>query len=158
MFAGIAQAARKVGALFLLDDYQSCGTRPLDVKATGCDFYVTGTLKYLLAASGIAFLYVRKDLIEQLSPTLTGWFAQRNQFAFDIKHHDPALSANRFQHGTPPIPSIYSSLAGIQVLSEIGLANVEQRIAQLAELFIQKLARMAGNSKPRWIRAGRWWC
>ena len=65
----------------MLDDYQDCGTRPIDVKALDVDFYVSGALKYLLCPSGIAFLYVRPELIRSLTPTITGWFAQQNPFA-----------------------------------------------------------------------------
>ncbi len=67
----------------MLDDYQDCGTRPVDVKAMDLDFYVSGTLKYLLGPPGVAFLYVRPELISSLRPTLTGWFAQKNPFAYD---------------------------------------------------------------------------
>ena len=37
---------------------------------------------------GIAFLYVRRELIEQLQPTVTGWFGRANPFAFDAKALD----------------------------------------------------------------------
>jgi selenocysteine lyase/cysteine desulfurase len=135
--AGIARAAHEAGAWFLLDDYQSCGSRPVDVRRLGADFYVAGALKYLLGASGVAFLYVRRELIEQLRPTLTGWFAQENPFDFDITQNKPAGSATRFQTGSPPVPCIYAALAGIRLLKEIGLENVGKRIAQLSQLFIR---------------------
>jgi selenocysteine lyase/cysteine desulfurase len=107
----IAKLAHEKGALVMLDDYQDCGTRPVDVKGLDLDFYVTGALKYLLAPSGIAFLYVRRDLIESLTPTVTGWFAQNHPFAFDAKHYDPAASARRFEAGSPPVPQSYAVLA-----------------------------------------------
>jgi selenocysteine lyase/cysteine desulfurase len=142
--AGIARIAHEAGAYFLLDDYQNCGCRPTDVGRTGADFYISGALKYLLGPSGVAFLYVRRELIENLHPTLTGWFAQRSPFSFDIKNHEPADSANRFQTGTPPVPSIYAALAGIRLLRQFGLHNVEKRIAQLTRLLI------AGVQKRGW--------
>ena len=77
----------------MLDDYQDCGTRPVDVKAMDLDFFVTGTLKYLLGPPGLAFMYVRKELIPSLVPTLTGWFAQANPFAYDPQTFD--LSSHR---------------------------------------------------------------
>src|SRR5579863_6519947 len=43
----IMQIAHRSGALVMLNDYQDCGTRPVDVKAMDLDFFVTGTLKYL---------------------------------------------------------------------------------------------------------------
>ena len=79
----ITQIAHRSGALVMLDDYQDCGTRPIDVKAMDLDFFVTGTLKYLLGPPGLAFMYVRKELISSLVPTVTGWFAQANPFAYD---------------------------------------------------------------------------
>jgi len=101
----IVKRAHERGALVMLDGYQDCGTRPIDVKALDVDFYVTGALKYLLCPSGIAFLYVRRDLITTLTPTITGWFAQQNPFAFDVKHFDPASTARRFEGGSPPLPT-----------------------------------------------------
>jgi len=135
--AELAGAAQACGAYILLDDYQSCGTRPLDVQALGLDFYVTGALKYLLGASGVAFLYVQPGLIGSLLPTLTGWFAQEDPFAFDIRHHSPAATAARFQSGTPPIPSIYTALAGIRMIRELGLDRIETRIGALTRRFVE---------------------
>src|ERR1051325_4836910 len=59
--AAITRIAHATGAYVFLDGYQDCGTRPLDVKALGVDFFVTGTLKYLLGPPGLGFLYVRRD-------------------------------------------------------------------------------------------------
>jgi len=135
--AGIADAAHEAGALFMLDDYQSCGSRPVDVRALKADFFVAGALKYLLGTAGVAFLFVRKELIESLQPTLTGWFAQVDPFAFDSLHHRPSPTARRFQSGTPPIASIYAALAGIRLLRRLGFERVERRIAGLARRFIE---------------------
>jgi selenocysteine lyase/cysteine desulfurase len=135
--AGVTRIAHAKGALVFLDDYQDCGTRAVNVKAMDVDFYVTGTLKYLLACSGVAFLYVRKSLIPSLSPTISGWFAQSNPFAFDVKHLDQASNARRFEAGTPPIPNIYAASAGIALLQEIGLDQVAQQVRTLAQALIQ---------------------
>ena len=66
--AALAALCRERGAYLMLDDYQRTGTAPLDVHALGVDFLVTGALKYLLGPAGIAFLYVRRELIERLEP------------------------------------------------------------------------------------------
>ena len=109
--AAVTRIAHAQGARVIMDDYQDCGTRPVDVKALGVDFYVSGALKYLLACSGVAFLYVRQSLASSLMPTISGWFAQREPFAFDVKHLDQASNARRFEAGTPPIPSLYAASA-----------------------------------------------
>lgn len=135
--AEITRAAHARGALVFMDDYQDCGTRPVNVKSLDVDFYVSGTLKYLLASSGVAFLYVRKNLIRSLTPTISGWFAQAQPFAFDVKHLDLAEDARRFEAGTPPIPNIYAAGAGIALLQEIGLENVSQQVSTLTQALIQ---------------------
>ncbi len=135
--AEIVAAAHAQGAYVLLDDYQDCGTRPRNVKELDLDFYAAGTLKYLLGAAGLAFLYVRKELIGSLQPAVTGWFAQENPFAFDAQLFQPAASARRFESGTPPIPSVYFALAGIRLLREIGLANVADHVRALANSFVE---------------------
>ena len=144
---GVARAAHEAGAYLLLDDYQSCGTRPVSVRRLGADFYLTGALKYLLGCSGIAFLYVRREIIEELQPTFTGWFAQKDPFSFDCRRHEPAGSANRFQSGSPPVPAIYAALAGIRLLKELGLDRVQARIAHLTGLLTSGAAERGWKVK-----------
>jgi selenocysteine lyase/cysteine desulfurase len=131
--AAITQIAHNSGAFVLLDDYQDCGTRPVDVKAMDLDFYVTGTLKYLLGPPGLAFMYVRKELISSLVPTVTGWFAQANPFAYDPKLFDLSSTARRFESGSPSVPNVYSALPGFQLLQEIGMENVADHIKALVQ-------------------------
>jgi len=132
----IVKRAHERGALVMLDGYQDCGTRPIDVKALDVDFYVTGALKYLLCPSGIAFLYVRRDLITTLTPTITGWFAQQNPFAFDVKHFDPASTARRFEGGSPPLPNVYCVPAALRLLEGTGYAAIAEHVATLARTLI----------------------
>lgn len=141
--SAITRIARAAGALVMLDDYQDCGTRPVDVKAMDLDFYVTGTLKYLLGPPGLAFMYVRKELICSLAPTVTGWFAQANPFAFDPQHIDLSPTARRFESGSPSIPNVYAAMPGIQLLSEMGMENVAAHIRGLAQALLGR-ARSLG--------------
>jgi selenocysteine lyase/cysteine desulfurase len=135
----ITRIAHASGALVMLDDYQDCGTRPVDVKAMDLDFYVTGTLKYLLGPPGLAFMYVRKELVPSLVPTVTGWFAQANPFAYDPQHVDLSPTARRFESGSPPVPNVYAAMPGIQLLSEIGMENVEAHIKELAQALLARV-------------------
>jgi selenocysteine lyase/cysteine desulfurase len=129
----ITQIAHRCGALVMLDDYQDCGTRPVDVKAMDLDFFVTGTLKYLLGPPGLAFLYVRKELVSSLVPTITGWFAQTNPFAFDPQHIDLSPTARRFESGSPSVPNVYAAVPGFELLREIGMENVAAHIERLTQ-------------------------
>ncbi len=129
----ITQIAHRSGALVMLDDYQDCGSRPVDVKTMNLDFYLTGTLKYLLGPPGLAFLYVRKDLIPTLSPTLTGWFAQANPFAYNPQHFELSPTARRFESGTPAVPNAYAALPGFEMLQEIGMDNIAHHVQTITQ-------------------------
>jgi selenocysteine lyase/cysteine desulfurase len=132
----IAKIAHAQGALLFLDGYQDCGTRPVDVKALDVDFFVTGTLKYLLGPPGLGFLYVRRELIETLTPTITSWMSQRDPFTFNTKCFDPSPDARRFEGGSPPIPNIYLARPAIDLLAGIGMENVAAQIERLTRAFL----------------------
>ena len=50
-------------------------------RRSDVDFLAAGNLKFLMGVPGIAFLYVRRDLVERCEPTVTGWFGRANPFA-----------------------------------------------------------------------------
>lgn len=135
----LVELARRHGAWLLVDDYQRTGTGPLDVHALGVDFLVTGALKYLLGASGVAFLYVRRELIAPLEPAVTGWFGRANPFDFRADLLDWSASARRFETGTPSVPSVYAAAAGLELLHAQDLALVSARIAALTARLITAL-------------------
>lgn len=122
----IIKIAHGKGAMVLLDSYQALGTMPMDVGKLKPDFLVGGMLKYLLGSSGLAFLYVREPLIQQLMPKRSGWFSQANIFAMDIYTNTPSPTARRFETGTPPNPSVYAALAGIKLIQSIGLEEIDR--------------------------------
>ncbi len=143
----VTRIAHAKGALVFLDGYQDCGTRPVDVKALGVDFFVTGTLKYLLGPPGLGFLYVRRELIETLTPTITSWMAQRNTFAFDTKNLDLSPDARRFEGGSPPIPNIYLAQPALTLLMSIGMENVAAQIERLTQAFLAGVRNLQIESK-----------
>src|SRR5579864_4160370 len=140
--SAVTQIAHKSGALVMLDDYQDCGTRPVDVKAMNLDFYLTGTLRYLLGPPGLAFLYVRKELISTLSPSVTGWFAQANPFAYNPQLFELSPTARRFESGTPSVPNVYGAVPGFQLLQKIGMENVAAHIQSLTRALLQSASEL----------------
>ena len=150
----ITQIAHRSGALVMLDDYQDCGTRSIDVKGMDLDFFVTGTLKYLLGPPGLAFMYVRKELISSLVPTLTGWFAQTNPFAYDPQTIDLSPTARRFESGTPSVPNVYGAVPGFELLREIGMENVASHIKGLAQSLLHSAVDLGIRAKTPADSAG----
>jgi len=127
----IVELAHRKGALVLLDAYQTLGTLPVDVKALKVDFLAGGVLKYLLASAGLAFIYIRKDLVPDLYPTTMGWFSQADIFAMDIYANTPSPTARRFESGTPPVPSIYAGVAGMKLIQSVGLEKIRAAIGEI---------------------------
>ncbi|RKY89290.1 hypothetical protein DRQ09_01625 [candidate division KSB1 bacterium] len=138
----ITEYAHKNGALTFIDGYQILGTEDINVKKLDVDFFVSGSLKYLLGSSGIAFLYVKKELIEKLKPIYTGWFAQKKPFAFDTENFEYAPSAKRFESGTPSFSSVYTTFEGIKIIQEIGIENISNRIKALSSYLIEGLQNL----------------
>jgi selenocysteine lyase/cysteine desulfurase len=149
----VTQLAHERGALVLLDAYQTVGSLPVDVRGLDVDFLAAGVLKYLLGSAGLAFFYCRSGLAERVWPTATGWFADRDIFAMDHRDYSPAPTASRFQSGTPPIPSIYAGIAGIELMEEIGIAETREHVLGLNSQLIDGLdelkARLATPRRPK---------
>ncbi|MHB1834250.1 MAG: aminotransferase class V-fold PLP-dependent enzyme [Solirubrobacteraceae bacterium] len=135
----VGRIAHEAGSLLFVDDYQSCGSRPLDVREAGIDVLASGTVKFLLGSAGVALLYVREQLLERLHPGITGWFGQRDPNDFQIERHVEAPDATRFQSGTPAIPAVYDSLAGIELIASVGLERIGNWIDRLTKLLIARL-------------------
>jgi selenocysteine lyase/cysteine desulfurase len=149
----VVRLAHERGALVLLDAYQSVGSLPIDVEALGVDFLAAGVLKYLLGSAGLGFLYAKREVVDRVWPTATGWFADRDVFEMDISDYSPAADARRFQSGTPPIPSIYAGVAGIELMQEIGIADTRAHVNDLNHRLIEGVdelkARLATPRRPR---------
>jgi selenocysteine lyase/cysteine desulfurase len=143
--AAVVEAARAHGALVLLDAYQSVGAIPVDVGQLGVDFVTAGTVKYLCGSAGLAFLWCRPAVADEIRPTATGWFADENVFAMDATRYAPAPGAARFQSGTPPVPSVYAGLAAIELVREVGVERTEAHVRGLTETLIAGIEELGGR-------------
>jgi len=132
--AAIARRARDVGAVSILDTYQSAGIIPVNVGEFGVDFAVGGCLKWLCGGPGNAFLYTHPDRLRTAQPAFTGWLAQRKPFDFEIASDDlPSLRADamHMMNGTPAIPAYYAAIAGLDIVNEVGVGRIRARSREL---------------------------
>jgi selenocysteine lyase/cysteine desulfurase len=142
---GITRIAHERGALVLLDAYQAVGSYPIDVKELDVDFLGAGVLKYLLGSAGLGFFYCRGELVPTLWPTQTGWFADQDIFEMDIRDYSPSPTARRFESGTPPVPSIYAGVAGIELMQEIGIEETRLHVLGLHERLYEGVEELGGS-------------
>lgn len=135
--------AHEVGALVLLDCYQSAGTVPLDLGAWDCDMACGGSVKWACGGPGAAYLYVRPDLLEHLSPMATGWFAHAEPFAFDMGPMRYAADTWRMIGGTMAMPAIYTARAGWETVSSLGVENIRRKSLRQTT-FLRELVKRRG--------------
>lgn len=131
--SAIVQHARERGIVTFVDAYQGAGVVPIDVQELQCDYLTTGSLKYLLGLGGVAFLYVRDINVAEKVPEFTGWFGRPNPFAFDPKSTDYAPNARRFESGTPAVPAVYASLAGLKLLRRAEPQAVAEHVRDMTD-------------------------
>jgi len=134
----IADAAHAAGALCLIDGYQTCGCVPLDVVAIDCDAFVGGCLKWVSGGPGNAFLYVRPELIPRVRPQGTGWFANREPFSFTLQELTFADDARRLETGTWAMACHYAGLAGLELVLEVGVADIQERLRDLTDRILER--------------------
>lgn len=123
----VIEKAHKVGAHVILDVYQGAGTVPMDLAAWQADFAVGGSVKWLCGGPGAGYLYVRPDLAATLTPAFIGWAAHDSPFEFATGPVRYAGAPERFQSGTPNVPSLYSARAGYEIIASIGVPAIRER-------------------------------
>ena len=150
----IAEMAHEQGALLYVDAYQTMGSEAFDAPSSGADFVASGNLKFLMGIPGIAFLWVRPGVAEQLQPSITGWFGREDPYAFDAQRLDWGDGARRLDTGTPPVLAAYVARAGMAWMRELGLDAIADWDAHLGLHTVQgALARglevMGPTEAPR---------
>jgi kynureninase len=133
----VIEKAHRVGAHVILDVYQAAGTVPLDLGSLAVDFAVGGSVKWLCGGPGAGYLYVRPDLARELEPGIVGWAAHATPFEFTTGAITYAEAPERFQSGTPNVPSLYSARAGYEIVGEIGAGAIRQKSLRLTRRLIE---------------------
>jgi kynureninase len=122
--AAITAAAHAAGSLVLWDLSHSVGSVTVPLHASGADLAVGCTYKHLNGGPGApAFLFVRRDLQNELRQPIWGWFGQRDQFEMGAEYH-PVDGIERFLVGTPAILGVVATLEGARLTAEAGIRAV----------------------------------
>jgi kynureninase len=133
----IARRCREVGATLVLDVYQSAGVLPLELEAWGAHAAVGGSVKWLCGGPGAGFLWVNPEIADTLEPSLTGWQADEEPFAFRAGPIRYAKGAWRFLTGTPNIPALYSCRSGYRIVAGVGARKIRERSLALTTYLIE---------------------
>lgn len=137
--ADITRRAHEAGALVIWDLSHSAGAVPIDLTGADADFAVGCGYKYLNGGPGApAYIYVAPRHADRARPSLVGWMGHESPFAFDLDYR-PARGVTRMRAGTPPIISMASLHAALEVWDGISMADVRARSIELSESFIAEV-------------------
>lgn len=136
----IGAACRRHGKLFCVDAIQSVGAVPVNVEAMGIDFLAADGHKWMLGPEGAGIFFCRRERIEPLRPLTIGWMNVIN--AQDYGHYDYTLKpdAGRYECGTYNVPGLHALKAALEMLAEVGIERIAERLRTLTDHLIDRLA------------------
>jgi selenocysteine lyase/cysteine desulfurase len=133
-------------ALVLLDGAQGLGAIPTPVDELGCDFYGAAGQKWLCGPDGTGYLYVRRELADELPVAWPSYMTLADSAA-PLKSA-PRAGARRFDMGFSA-PLWAWSLAALEILYGAGLGAVQERGPALAARLADRLAGAGARVAPR---------
>ena len=134
----VGSLCRDRQVLLCVDAIQSLGMAPMDVKASHIDFLSADAHKWLLGPEGIGIFYCSNGLAERLSPPLIGWKSVRDELAFDRPDFLLKTNCLRFEEGSMNLLGIFGLGAALELLFEVGIEQIEQRVLDLGDLILQE--------------------
>jgi len=111
---------------------------PVALDRWGVDAAVGGSVKWLCGGPGAGFLWVRPELAPRLEPTVTGWQADTEPFAFRSGPIRRAGGAWRFLSGTPAVASLVACRPGYRMIAEVGVDAIRARSVELTGRLIAR--------------------
>jgi selenocysteine lyase/cysteine desulfurase len=127
----LADLAHAYGAYLYTDAIQAVGAIPIDVRADDVDVLACGTYKWVFGPFGLAFLYVKEELLDRIPPNKFG-FLQRQNFQGPFRDWPAHHTAKQYEYGTYNFGGIYEFGAGLDYIESIGLAHLSTHIVGLA--------------------------
>ena len=141
----IAELAHQRGAYLLVDGAQGAGQVALDMEAMKCDAYALPGQKWLLGPEGTGALYVRKELLPEITPRYpTSGAVSEHSWEDGTVTLTPDATA-KFASASPSIALLAGMAEAIAFHQEAGgPAEVETRTMELAEAMKGMLSRIPG--------------
>jgi selenocysteine lyase/cysteine desulfurase len=130
----LSAATRASGTYLVVDAIQAVGQRAVDVTKTPVDILACGAQKWLLSPWGSGFVYVRRELVRELSPSVTGWmaFEGTEDFTRLTEYRDTLRGdARRFELITLPYQDFAGMNASVGLLLSVGIQRIAAHLQAL---------------------------
>lgn len=125
---------------FVINAAQSAGAFEIDVKRMKIDALCSTGHKWMLSGYGSGFVYLSRELLAQSLPRTIGWLSVEHPFEMRNDEFRPRHdTAARVELGCPHFAGIFSLGAAVDLLHEIGAANVQERVLELNRLLTSRL-------------------
>ncbi len=135
----ISEQIHKAGGYLCVDAIQSVGVLPVDVKAMGIDFLAADGHKWMLGPEGAGIFYCDPDLLEWLKPSVVGWLNMVDPYNFGDYNFEFSKTAQRFEPGTYNISGNLAIGASVDMLLELGIDNISERVLGLTDHLCEML-------------------
>jgi selenocysteine lyase/cysteine desulfurase len=137
----IGSLCRERGVYFFVDAIQGLGVLPLDVRKMPVDFLAADGHKWLLGPEGAGIFYIRRELLNLLHPVGVGWNSvvgarDFSRIEFTLKPH-----AGRWESGTLNVAGITGLGASLELLLEIGVPVIADRVKELTNDLCDRASR-----------------
>jgi selenocysteine lyase/cysteine desulfurase len=139
--AALGELCRERGVLFCVDAIQSLGCLPLDVEACGIDFLAADGHKWLLSIEGCGVFYCSRRVLDLVAPRVVGWRSVANNDDDETYHMELQDGAGRFEEGSPNTPGIFALGAAIDLILELGIDAIGQRVLALTDRLVDGLRK-----------------
>ncbi len=135
----LGRLCRERGVLFCVDAIQSLGCLPLDVEEAGIDFLAADGHKWLLSVEGCGIFFCSRRVLDRVEPRIVGWRSVTENWDYDRYHLDLQPGAGRFEEGSTNTAGIFALGAAIDLLLELGVEPVRERVQTLTERLVEGL-------------------
>ena len=144
----LAEIAHEHNAYLIVDGIQGVGSLYIDVERWGIDFLACGGHKWLLGFPGSGFLYIRREILDELDIPFAGWLGDKDPYDFSFREFRPADSAKRFELGSPSFIGYVALERSLKLILDIGIERIQKRNLELVRYLIEELGERYEIESP----------
>tara|TARA_B100000959_G_scaffold55272_1_gene57638 strand:- start:7053 stop:8255 length:1203 start_codon:yes stop_codon:yes gene_type:complete len=136
----IAEMAKDVGAIFIVDGAQGVPHQAVNVQELGCDFYAFSGHK-MLGPTGIGSLWGRMEILDRMDPFMGG-----GEMIDTVSMNSSTWNEvpYKFEAGTPNFVQAVGLGAAIDYLESLGMDTIAKDEKEITDYALKKMSQIEG--------------